>query len=64
MKIADYVSIDDNTHGGGERPPCAGFTPDALPEVQKPILAENSHTGVSTRSVRSESWYNRSEELN
>lgn len=51
MKIADNASIDDNTHGGGERPPCTGFTPDALPEVQKPVLAENSQTGVSTRNA-------------
>ena len=64
MSVTERALGDVNTHGGGERPPCAGFTPDALPEVQKPILAENSHTGVSTRSVRSESWYNRSEELN
>ena len=49
MKIADNASIDDNTHGGGEIPPRTGLTPDALPEVQEPVLAENSQTGVSTR---------------
>lgn len=53
MKIADNASIDDNTHGGGERPPSTGLTPDALPEVQKPVLAENSQTGVSTRNALS-----------
>lgn len=53
MKIADNASIDDNTHGGGEIPPCIGFAPDALPEVQEPVLAENSQTGVSTRSALS-----------
>lgn len=53
MKIADNASIDDNTHGGGEIPPCTGLTPDALPEVQKPVLAENSQTGVSTRNALS-----------
>ena len=53
MKIADNASIDDNTHGGGEIPPCTGLTPDVLPEVQKPITAENSHTGVSPRNAQS-----------
>ena len=53
MKIADNASIDDNTHGGGEIPPCTGLAPDALPEVQEPFLAENSHTGVSTRNALS-----------
>ena len=53
MKIADNASIDDNTHGGGEIPPCTGLTPDVLPEVLEPGLAENSHTGVSTRNALS-----------
>ena len=53
MKIADNASIDDNTHGGGEIPPCTGLAPDALPEVQEPFLAENSQTGVSTRNALS-----------
>ena len=53
MKIADNASIDDNTHGGGERPPRTGLTPDVLPEVQKPAKAENSQTGVSTRNALS-----------
>ena len=51
MKIADNASLDDNTHRGGEIPPCTGLTPDALPEVKKPVLAENSQTGVSTRNA-------------
>ena len=49
MKFDDNASIDDNTHGGGEIPPCTGLTPDVLPEVLEPVLAENSQTGVSTR---------------
>ena len=53
MKIADNASIDDNTHGGGEIPPRTGLTSDALPEVQEPVLAENSQTGVSTRNALS-----------
>ena len=53
MTIVDSASIDDNTHGGGEIPPCTGLTPDALPEVQEPVLAKNSQTGVSTRNALS-----------
>lgn len=53
MKIADNASIDDNTHGGGEIPPRTELTPDALPEVQEPVLVENSQTGVSTRNALS-----------
>lgn len=53
MKIADNASIDDNTHGGGEIPPCTGLTPDVLPEVQEPVLAENLQSGVSTRNALS-----------
>ena len=53
MKIADNASIDDNTHGGGEIPPRTGLTPDALPEVQEPVLTENSQTGIPTRKALS-----------
>ena len=53
MKIADNASLDDNTYGGGEIPPRTGLTPDALPEVQEPVLAENSQTGVSTNNLPS-----------
>ena len=53
MKFADNASIDDNTHGGGEIPPRTGLTPDALPEVQEPVLAENLQSGVSTRNALS-----------
>lgn len=52
MNVVEHTSGDVSTHGGGERPPCTGFAPDALPEVRKPVLAENSQTGVSTRSVQ------------
>lgn len=61
MKIADNASIDDNTHGGGEIPPRTGLTPDALPEVQEPVLAENSQTGVSTEMPCRELTTNRVE---
>ena len=53
MKIADNASIDDNTNGGGESAPRTGLTPDALPEVQEPVLAENLQSGVSTRNALS-----------
>ncbi|MDY2703895.1 MAG: UpxY family transcription antiterminator [Prevotella sp.] len=55
MKIADNASIDDNTHGGGEIPPCTGLAPDAIPEVQEPAKAENLQSGVSTRNALSDS---------
>ena len=62
MNVKKHASGDINTHGGGEIPPCTGLTPDALPEVQKPVLAENSQTGVSTRNALSESDDKPSEE--
>lgn len=54
MNIADNTSNDVNTRGGGINPPCTGLKSDAIPEVQKPILAKNSQTGVSTNSALSE----------
>lgn len=48
MNIKEDI-FGDNTRGGGERPPCTGFTPGVFPEVQKPVWAENLQTGVSTR---------------
>ena len=51
MKIADNASIDDNTHGGGARPPGTGLIPDVLPEVPQPDRVGNSQTGVSTNSA-------------
>lgn len=53
MIIADNTLNDVNTKGGGITPPCTGIKSDALPEVQKTILAENSHTGVSTKNALS-----------
>ena len=45
--------------GGGDVPPCIGVKSGALPEVQKPLLAENSDTGVSTNNAPSTTkhWY-------
>ncbi|MCD8235836.1 MAG: UpxY family transcription antiterminator [Prevotellaceae bacterium] len=54
MNVNEHTSGDIDTYGGGERPPCIGLTPDALPEVPKPVLAENSQIGVSTRNALSE----------
>ena len=45
---------DKITPEGTSFPPRTGLTPDALPEVQKPIRAENSPTGVSTNCVQPE----------
>ena len=53
MSVTERALGDVNTHGGGEIPPSTGLTPDALPEVQEPVLAENSQTGVSTRNALS-----------
>lgn len=36
----------------GENNPSSGLTPDALPEVPQPVLAENSQTGVSTKNAQ------------
>lgn len=41
-----------NTVGGGEIPPSAGLTSNALPEVQS-YVAKNSQTGVSTKNALS-----------
>jgi len=49
-----------NTLGGGLSSPSTGLTPDALPEVQTPVLVKNSHTGVSTQNVpfaTAKHWY-------
>lgn len=49
MKVNERTLKDVCTYGGGEIPPSAGFTSNALPEAQSFIKAESSHTGVSTR---------------
>ena len=53
------IITDENTIPEGTSiPPRTGFTPDVLPEVQTPISAENSTTGVSTHYTRSaRHWY-------
>ena len=51
MKVDEWTSNDGHTLGGGEFPPCAGLTSNALPEARSDVSAESSQTGVSTRSV-------------
>ena len=51
MKVDEWTSNDGHTLGGGEFPPCAGLTSNALPEVQSTISAESSQTGVSTKNA-------------
>ena len=51
MKVDECTPIDVHTVGGGEFPPCAGLTSNALPEAQSTISAESSQTGVSTRNA-------------
>ncbi len=45
--MADFEEVKPS----GDDTPCIGFAPDALPAVPKPVSAENSPTGVSTRNV-------------
>ena len=51
MKVDEWASEDVHTSGGGELPPCAGLTSNALPEAQCTVSAESSQTGVSTRNA-------------
>ena len=51
MKIDKCTPENVHTVGDGETPPCAGLTPNVLPEAQSTISAVSSHTGVSTRNV-------------
>jgi len=51
MKVDEWTSEDVHTSGGGELPPCAGLTSNALPEAQSTVSAESSLTGVSTRNA-------------
>ncbi len=48
MKVDEWTSEDGHTPGGGEFPPCAGLTSNALPEAQSTVSAESSQIGVST----------------
>ena len=58
-----HPTDENHTPEGTSIPPRTGLTPDALPEVQKPIPAENSSTGVSTHYIQSDKhnpnvhWY-------
>ena len=51
MRVDEWTSTDVHTPGGGEFPPCAGVTSNALPEAQSTVSAESSQTGVSTRNA-------------
>ena len=51
MKVDEWTSEDVHTSGGGEFPPCAGLTSNALPEAQSTVFAESSQTGVSTKNA-------------
>lgn len=52
MKVDEIASPDVNTVGGGETPPSAGLTSNALPKVQS-YVAKDSQTGVSTKNALS-----------
>ena len=49
MNVTKQEFDDEDTLEGTPIPPNIGLTPDVLPEVQKPVLAENLQSGVSTR---------------
>ena len=51
MKVDEWTSEDVHTSGGGEFPPCAGLTSNALPEAQSIVSAESSQIGVSTKNA-------------
>ena len=51
MKVDEWTSEDVHTSGGGEFPPCAGLTSNALPEAQSTMSVESSQTGVSTKNA-------------
>ena len=52
------ITDEKTTPEGTSIPPRTGLTPDVLPEVQTPIPAENSTTGVSTNYTQSaRHWY-------
>ena len=51
MKVDEWTSNDGHTLGGGEFPPCAGLTSNALPEAQSTVAAESSQIGVSTKNA-------------
>ena len=66
MKVDERALQDVHTIGGGETPPCAGLTSNALPEAQSTVSAKSSQTGVSTRNtptcnthkkVQASHWY-------
>ena len=60
MKVDEWTSKDVHTPGGGEFPPCAGLTSNALPEAQSTVSAKSSQTGVSTRNAHTSTalhWY-------
>ena len=63
MKVDERTSDDVRTQGGGEAPPCAGLTSNALPEAPGCVNAESSQTGVSTRNAHMSTDGTTSEEL-
>ena len=65
MKVDEWTSEDVHTSGGGEFPPCAGLTSNALPEAQSTVSAESSQTGMSTRNahIASKSKAQKEEEI-
>lgn len=53
MKVKEYASLDVNTSGGGQLPPCSGLTSTTPPEILNATSAEKSQIGVSTKNALS-----------
>ena len=51
MKVDEWTSTDVHTPGGGELPPCAGLTSNALPERSKHCIRREFTNRVSTRNA-------------
>ena len=61
MKIADNASIDDNTHGGGEIPPCTGLTPMSSPKFWSQVWRRTHIQGCPPEMPCREQMTNRVE---
>ena len=48
MEVDEWTSEDVHTLGGGEYPPCAGLTSNALPEAQSTVFSESSQKAESS----------------
>lgn len=52
MELYSAISDVKCTGGNKQKPPYAGLASDVFPEVQKPLMANSSDLGVSTRNAQ------------